>query len=80
MQITAELLRNTRNRLGETQAVFAKRFACDQATIHRWETDGPPQSGLSAKAIGMVMAEIEAESPPSAPDGQEPTPETESTG
>lgn len=60
MQITGELLRATRARLGESQTTFAERFGADQATISRWETEGPPDRGMAAKLIERVMGELGA--------------------
>jgi DNA-binding transcriptional regulator YiaG len=60
MQITGEVFRAARARLGESQTTFAGRFGVDQATISRWETEGPPERGVAAKLIERVMSEIEA--------------------
>jgi DNA-binding transcriptional regulator YiaG len=67
MQITAELLRIVRNDLGESQAEFARHFGCDQTTIHRWETDGPPQSGITAMMLELVLPNLIAVRPPDGP-------------
>lgn len=60
MQITGELLRATRARLGESQTTFAGRFGADQATISRWETEGPPERGVAAKLIERVLDDLGA--------------------
>jgi DNA-binding transcriptional regulator YiaG len=39
--IEAADIKRAREQVGETQAVFARRFGIDQSTLHRWETDGP---------------------------------------
>lgn len=52
------LIRKTRLALGESQAAFAKRFRVDQSTVHRWETEGPPERGAAAFAIERVLAEL----------------------
>jgi len=48
----------TRRDLGETQAIFGERFGVDQATIHRWETKGPPVQGAAAVLIAERLAEL----------------------
>lgn len=58
--ITGEALRAVREGLGEKQGPFAARFGVNQATISRWETEGPPSSGMAAKLIERVLGEIEA--------------------
>lgn len=58
MRITGELLRATRARLGESQTTFAGRFGADQATISRWETEGPPDRGMAAKLIERVLVDL----------------------
>lgn len=40
-----------REELRETQRDFGKRFGVDQATIHRWETKGPPERGAARHAV-----------------------------
>jgi DNA-binding transcriptional regulator YiaG len=60
MTVTPEMVKSARGRLGETQAAFAERFGVNQATVHRWETNGPPERGAAGKAIERVLAEIEA--------------------
>lgn len=37
--------------LGETQAVFAKRFKVSQVTVHFWEKSGPPTRGMVREAL-----------------------------
>lgn len=54
--MTGNALRKVRERLGETQAAFGERFGVDQSTIHRWETNGPPERGASRVAIEGVVA------------------------
>jgi transcriptional regulator with XRE-family HTH domain len=54
--MTGEQLREARERLGETQAAFAARLGVDQSTIHRWETNGPPDRGPAKIAIESVLA------------------------
>lgn len=59
MPITPKTVKDARERLGETQATFAERFGVNQATVHRWETDGPPERGAAGKAIELVLAELQ---------------------
>ena len=40
-----------REELRESQRQFGKRFGVDQATIHRWETKGPPERGAARHAV-----------------------------
>ena len=56
--LTPAILRSTRERLGETQAQFARRFGVDQTTIHRWESDGLPERGPARMALERVIAEV----------------------
>ena len=63
---TSEQIRAARKVLGESQAAFASRFGVDQATIHRWEIDGPPKRGPARKLVedlldGMAMSGEAAE-------------------
>lgn len=51
-------LRAERERIGESQAEFAARFGVNQSTIHRWETEGVPEKGLSRTLIERVLPEI----------------------
>jgi DNA-binding transcriptional regulator YiaG len=59
MPITPEMVKAAREGLKETQAAFAERFGVNQATVHRWETDGPPERGAAGKAIELVLAELQ---------------------
>ncbi len=49
-------LRKERERLGESQDEFAKRFGVDQATISRWENNAVPPRGSSLKLIQIVLS------------------------
>lgn len=55
---TAKEIKAARTALDETQSDFGKRFLVDQATIHRWETKGPPRVGLAAVEIDRRLAEL----------------------
>lgn len=56
----AHLIRQARERVGESQAAFGARFGVDQSTVHRWETNGPPSRGPARKALERELAEIAA--------------------
>lgn len=58
MEITGNALRLARERVRETQAVFAARFGVNQSTIHRWECEGPPETGTARKLIEQVMSAL----------------------
>ena len=51
-------LKKVRLRLGESQAVFALRFGVDQATVHRWESNGIPGRGTTQKTIERFLREF----------------------
>lgn len=57
----ASLIREAREKVGESQAAFGARFGVDQSTIHRWETDGPPSRGPARKAIEREIEAIAIE-------------------
>lgn len=56
--VTAQDVKAARERLGESQTAFAKRFGVDQSTIHRWETDGVPDRGVTARAVAFILNEL----------------------
>jgi DNA-binding transcriptional regulator YiaG len=58
---TAEEIKAARNRLKESQAAFASRFGVDQATIHRWETEGLPKRGTARMAVENVLKDLQSE-------------------
>jgi DNA-binding transcriptional regulator YiaG len=51
-------IKRTRERLGESQTVFAARFGVDQGTISRWETRGIPETGAARLAVARLLSEI----------------------
>lgn len=55
--ISADKIKQTRLKLGESQAAFGDRFGVNQSTIHRWETEQPPQSGPAAKMLDQILSE-----------------------
>lgn len=56
--VTAADIRVARARIGEFQFEFARRFGVHQATISKWESDGPPSDGPIALLIERVLKEI----------------------
>jgi DNA-binding transcriptional regulator YiaG len=56
--ITGKQIKAVRSRIKESQAKFAARLGVDQATVHRWETYGPPKGGAAAFAIQQAIKEI----------------------
>lgn len=55
--VSAEQIRDARKRAGESQTAFGKRFGVDQSTIHRWETEGPPDRGSAKVLIERLLSE-----------------------
>jgi DNA-binding transcriptional regulator YiaG len=59
--ISGERIKDIRtNVLRESQEAFARRVGVNQATIHRWETDGPPTHGPVQMALKQVLADVGA--------------------
>lgn len=56
--VTSEQVKKARAGLKESQAAFGARFGVDQSTIHRWETDGIPERGVTAMAVERVLADL----------------------
>lgn len=42
--------------LDESQQKFASRFGLTQTAVSRWETEGPPQKGLVARALAKLRS------------------------
>jgi DNA-binding transcriptional regulator YiaG len=61
-------IKRARDRLGESQAAFAKRFGVNQSTIHRWETGDLAIDGIVLMGVESVLAKLS---------GQHPTEQTE---
>lgn len=57
--ISAENIKLTRERLGESQEVFGRRFGVDQSTVHRWETEGVSTRGATRIAVGHILATLD---------------------
>lgn len=56
--ITGDAIRAARERVGESQADFARRFGVDQSIVSRWETKGVPERGPAQALIERVLAEL----------------------
>jgi DNA-binding transcriptional regulator YiaG len=57
-RVTGSQIRKIREARGETQAVFGTHFGVDQSTIHRWETNGITDRGVTRLAIERVLSEL----------------------
>jgi transcriptional regulator with XRE-family HTH domain len=55
---SGKALKHARERLGESQAEFAKRFGVDQSAVSRWETQGVPSRGPAEAIVERVLAEL----------------------
>ena len=53
-------IKAAREKVGESQDTFGRRFGVDQSTIQRWETKGAPTRGSARMAIERVLVEINA--------------------
>ena len=51
-------IKRHRERVGETQATFARRFNVNQTTISRWETGELAIEGIALVAVEYVLAEL----------------------
>jgi len=58
--ITCKDVKRARERLGESQAEFAKRFEVNQSAVSRWETVRISSKGPTLALIKRVLAELEA--------------------
>jgi DNA-binding transcriptional regulator YiaG len=63
--ITADRIKSVRAARQETQGEFGAHFGVDQATIHRWESKGITERGVTAMAVERVLAELPPKSAPS---------------
>lgn len=57
VKISGEQVKAARERIGESQTAFARRFGVDQATVHRWENRGVPD-GTAQIAVQRVLQEL----------------------
>lgn len=53
----ASAIRKAREKLAESQAQFAARIGVNQATISRWEEEGP-RSATSRLAVERILSDI----------------------
>ena len=51
-------LKAIRERLGETQTEFGKRFGVKQPTIHRWENGELPDSGPARLLVDQFVNDM----------------------
>lgn len=51
-------IRAAREKLGESQAEFAKRLGVNQSTVHHWEKKGLPDRGTARVAVESLLAEV----------------------
>ena len=56
--MNGDLLKATRDRVGESQTKFAKRLGIDQTTLSRWEAFGIPDRGPGQKIVERVVSEL----------------------
>jgi transcriptional regulator with XRE-family HTH domain len=56
--VTGEAIKRARERLGESQAEFSKRFGVDQSAVSRWETQGVPSRGPAEAIVERVLADL----------------------
>ena len=55
------VIRAVRERLGESQETFGRRFGVAQTTILDWERNGPPRRGPGRVLLDRMLPELEAE-------------------
>jgi len=55
LMVTGAELFRIRQRLQETQVVFARRFGVHQSTLQRWEAHGIPGGGTARFAVDAVV-------------------------
>lgn len=59
--LLGEALKKARERVGENQADFAKRFGVAQPVLSRWETGQARPSAAVRILIKRILAELEME-------------------
>lgn len=55
--LTREEIKVARQRLNETQRVFAERFGVNTLTVARWEQKHPPTRGAALKMLEAIVQE-----------------------
>jgi DNA-binding transcriptional regulator YiaG len=58
--MTGAQIKKIREDRRETQVAFGARFGVDQSTIHRWETNGITDRGVTRLAIERVLSELKS--------------------
>ena len=58
--MTGREIKKIREDRHETQAVFGAHFGVDQSTIHRWETNGITDRGVTRLAIERVLLDLKS--------------------
>lgn len=56
--LTGAEIRQVREALNESEAVFGNRFGVHQSTVNRWESEGPPSRGTARKTLERVLPEL----------------------
>lgn len=63
--VEAAEIKEMREALGESQAVFGARFGVDQSTVDRWENK-PPKRGPALLALQRLRDELNSAKHPEA--------------
>jgi len=58
--MTGAQIKKIREDRGETQVAFGAHFGVDQSTIHRWETNGITDRGVTRLAIERVLLDLKS--------------------
>jgi DNA-binding transcriptional regulator YiaG len=58
--LTPEIIKAARHRLGLTQTQFAERIGCSTLAVSFWERGTRTPTGLYAKAVRELIADAEA--------------------
>ncbi len=59
--LSPDSIKAAREKVGESQETFGRRFGVDQSTIQRWETKGAPSRGTARMALERELALINIE-------------------
>jgi transcriptional regulator with XRE-family HTH domain len=57
----AQAIRALRERLGDTQEDFAKRFGVERTTVTMWEKNGTPKAGSGRNHCDRIISELQGE-------------------
>jgi len=58
--MTGAQIKKIRESRGETQVEFGEHFGVDQSTIHRWESNGITDRGVTRLAIERVLLDLKS--------------------